>query len=91
MLEQVYAATWKELAAHADEFEDKQLRLTVVEELPPQNYRMLEVMRRIVERDKDRPLTAGDDTQKLLREARAGGMYGYEPTEQVLCADVLWR
>ena len=76
MLEQVYEGTWEDLAMHADEFEGKQLRLTVVEELPPQNSRMLEIMRRIAERDKNRPLTAGDDTQKLLREARDGKMYG---------------
>ena len=76
MLEQVFEGTWQDLAAHADEFEGKQLRLTVVEEPPRQNYQMLEVMLRIAERDKDRPLTSGDDTQKLLREARDGKMYG---------------
>ncbi|NOT64336.1 MAG: hypothetical protein HOP19_29310 [Acidobacteria bacterium] len=106
MLEQVYEGTWEDLAAHADEFEGKHLRLTVVEDTPRQNYQMLEVMRRIAERDKDRPLTSpepnyamlevlrqteelqqgmrftdGSDTQRLLREARAGGMYGDEPTE----------
>ncbi len=76
MDEQVFEGTWEELAAHADQFNGKQLRLTVLEAPPRQNYRMLEVMQRIAERDKDRPLTSGDDTQRLLREARDGKMYG---------------
>ena len=82
MLEQVYEGTWEDLAAHADEFEGKHLRLTVVEDkTPPLIQARLEVLRQIDELRKDMPMTDGSDSQRLLREARAGAMYGYEPTE----------
>ncbi len=84
MLEPVYEGTWEDLAAHADEFEGKQLRLTVVDETPlapPPNYAMLEVLRQTEELQRGLRFTDGSDTQRLLREARAGGMYGDEPTE----------
>lgn len=48
---------------------------------PEPNRGMLEVMRRIAERNQGKPLTSGADTLKILREARAGAMFGYEPTE----------
>lgn len=48
---------------------------------PTPNYAMLEALRRISERSKDMPYTSGEDTQRILREARAGAMFGYEPTE----------
>jgi Flp pilus assembly protein CpaB len=44
------------------------------------NERMLAVMRRIAERQKGRPYTDGTDTLRLLREARAGAMYGDDLT-----------
>ncbi len=52
-----------------------------VESVPTPNYGMLEALRRVAERSKDMPFTSGDDTLRLLREARAGAMFGYEPTE----------
>ena len=51
------------------------------EAAPTPNYGMLEALKRISERNKDRPYTSGEDTQRILREARAGAMFGYEPTE----------
>lgn len=82
MLEQVYEGTWEDLTAHADEFEGKQLRLTVVEDTtPPFIQARLEVLRQIDELRKDMPMTDGSDSQRLLREARAGAMWGYEPIE----------
>ena len=47
----------------------------------PPNAGMLAALREIAERQKDRPFTDGSDTMKLLREARGGAMYGYDPTE----------
>ena len=85
MLEQVYEGTWEDLVAHADEFEGKHLRLTVVENTssaPQPNYAMLDVLRKTEELQRGMSFTDGSDTQRLLREARAGGMYGYEPTER---------
>ena len=45
------------------------------------NEKALAALRQIAENQKDRPYSAGSDTQRLIREARAGAMYGYEPTE----------
>ncbi len=84
MLEQVLEGTWEEIAQHAGELAGKRVRLTVVEETPAAvqpNEAMLEAMRKIEERSKDMPFTSGEDTQRLLREARAGAMYGYDPIE----------
>lgn len=51
-------------------------------EAPPEpNRGMLEVMQGIAARNQGKPLTSGADTLKILREARAGAMFGYEPTE----------
>lgn len=51
------------------------------EAAPTPNYAMLEALRKIAERSKDMPYTSGEDTQRILREGRAGAMWGYEPTE----------
>lgn len=48
---------------------------------PTPNSAMLEALRKVSERSKDMPYTSGENTQKMLREARAGAMFGYEPTE----------
>ena len=45
------------------------------------NEKGLAIMREITERHKGRPHTDGSNTLRLLREARAGAMYGYDPTE----------
>lgn len=84
MDEQIFEGTWEEVAAHAEDFAGKQVRLTVLNETPsaPEpNYGMLEALRRAEEIQRGMRLTDGSDTQRMLREARAGGMYGYEPTE----------
>ncbi len=51
------------------------------ETTPTPNYGMLEALKRISERSKDMPYTSDEDTQRILREGRAGAMWGYEPTE----------
>jgi len=82
MDEQVYEGTWEEVAAHAEDFAGKHVRLTVVDEAPPLSLQArLEVLRRIEELQRDMPMTDGSDTQRRLREARAGAMWGYEPIE----------
>ncbi len=47
----------------------------------PPNEKGLAIMREIAERQKDMPYSDGSNSLKLLREARAGAMYGYDPTE----------
>ena len=45
------------------------------------NEKALAALRQIAENQKDRPYSDGSDTQRFIREARAGAMYGYDPTE----------
>jgi len=66
----------------ADEAEPNEIYdQEVTESAPTPNYAMLEALRKVAERNKNRPYTSGEDSQKMLREARAGAMFGYEPTE----------
>ncbi|MDX2043360.1 MAG: hypothetical protein SF097_19240 [Acidobacteriota bacterium] len=53
----------------------------VTEAKPTPNYAMLEAIRKVSERNKNRRYTSGEDTQRMLREARAGAMFGYEPRD----------
>lgn len=50
-------------------------------ETPPPNDARLSALQRIAERQAARPFTKSADTLTMLREARAGAMWGYEPTE----------
>jgi hypothetical protein len=50
------------------------------EELPPNDTR-LAALQRIAERQAKRPFTKSADTIAMLREARAGAMWGYDSTE----------
>ncbi|HZO90248.1 MAG TPA: hypothetical protein VFB38_18115 [Chthonomonadaceae bacterium] len=47
----------------------------------PPNEKMLAALAKIAELNEGRPFTDDSTTQRLLREARAGAMYGYDPTE----------
>jgi hypothetical protein len=52
------------------------------QEQPPRNEGMLAVIRRTQERLKNLPVSGSmEETLKLIREARAGAMWGYEPTD----------
>lgn len=52
------------------------------QEPPARNEAMLAVIRRTRERLKDMPVSGStEETLKLIREARAGAMWGYEPTD----------
>jgi hypothetical protein len=82
--DQVLEGTWEEVSRHAAELVGKRVRVTVLgeAEVPPRNEAMLEVLRRTAQRLKDQP--SGGPTEeslKILREGRAGGMWGDEPTE----------
>jgi hypothetical protein len=47
----------------------------------PRNEGMLRALADIEKRQAGRRSISGEETQRLLREARAGGMYGLDPTE----------
>lgn len=88
MLEEVLEGTWEEITQHADELAGKRVRLIVLEEAreealaaPRPNEAMLEALRKIAARNEGKPLTSGADTQRLLREARAGAMFDYDPVD----------
>ena len=80
MTEQVLEGNWEEIATHAQELAGHRVRVTI---LPDKGFRkpnkgMLQVVRQVTEDQKDMKWTSGDDTQRLLREARDGGMFGDE-------------
>lgn len=83
MATMVLEGTWEEIKQHETEFNGRRLRVTVLDEEPkPQpNQKMLEIMRRIKERQKGMRLTDGSKTQEILRRGRAGEMFGYESDE----------
>ena len=45
------------------------------------NLAALAILKQVRDRQKHRRETDASRTQELIREARAGGAYGYEPTE----------
>ena len=47
----------------------------------PPNEKMLAILKGIEESHKGRPFTSGVDSDRLLREARAGAMFGDDITE----------
>ena len=51
------------------------------EQVFPPNEKMLAIIKSIEESHKGRPFTSGVDSDRLLREARTGGMLGEDPTE----------
>jgi hypothetical protein len=58
--------------------EDPQPRNT---ENPPRNEAMFAALQRSAERLKDMPVSGStEQTLQIIREGRAGAMYGYEPT-----------
>jgi hypothetical protein len=54
--------------------------IDVVSQVKP-NEGMLATLREISELQKDMPHTDGSNTHRLIREARSGAMYGYDPSE----------
>ena len=52
------------------------------EETPQRNEAMFAALQRSAERLKNMPFSGStEDSLKILHEGRAGGMYGYDPTE----------
>lgn len=78
MATQVLEGTWEEITRHSKEFVGRKVRITILEEeiSPTPNYEMLEALRKVSERSKNMPVSSDEDTLKLIREARSGGMFG---------------
>jgi hypothetical protein len=83
MTPQVLEGAWEDILRHSDELTGRQVRLTVLPEDPQTvpNGKALAALREIAERQKGRRHTSGENTQKMLRQARGGGMYGLETIE----------
>jgi len=78
MATQVLEGTWEEIVRHAKEFAGRKVRITVLDEeaAPAPNREMLEALRKVSQRSKNMPVSSDEDTLKLIREARSGGMFG---------------
>ena len=70
--------TWEEITRHAKDFVGRKVRITVLDDevSPAPNREMLEALRKVSERSKNMPVSSDEDTLKLIREARSGGMFG---------------
>jgi hypothetical protein len=91
--QQVLEGTWEEIARHAEELKGRRVRLTVLTEGdaekrqgegPRPNEAMLQAMREAEEIQRGmnpKPVPPGLDAVSLIREARRGAMYGYDPAE----------
>jgi hypothetical protein len=64
----------------ADNHEEEVL-LAEPREEPRPNPEILAALQRIAERQSRRPFTKSRDSVTMLREARKGAIWGYEPTE----------
>ena len=80
MSEQVLEGTWEEVAEHANELAGRRVRLTIIEESnqPQQNQAMIEALRKVRERATTMSVSSGDETLRIIREGRAGKMWGYD-------------
>ncbi len=85
MATQILEGTWEEITEHAKSLVGKKVRVTVLEDepiaKPKPNEGMLEALRKVRERNKNMPESSGEDTLKMIREARSGGMFGDESGE----------
>lgn len=82
---QVLEGTWEEITQQSNRFVGRKVRVTILEDAPSEkpkpNLAMLEALRKVAERNKNMPESSGEDTLKMIREARSGGMFGDESDE----------
>ena len=78
MATQVLEGTWEEVMRHAKILVGRKVRVTILEdnEVLQPNQKALDVLRQISERQKNMRETSGENTLKMIREARSGGMFG---------------
>ncbi len=83
MVTDVLEGTWEEIAKHANRLAGKKLRVEVLEDepKPEPNRKALEVIQRVIERQKGMRETGGESAVDIIRRGRAGEMFGYESTE----------
>ena len=80
--------TWEEIVARSAELAARRVRVTVLdgaengqgEEVTPAE-RFAAALRELEKDDADMPFTSPANSVELVREARSGAMWGYEPEE----------
>ena len=85
---QILEGTWEEiLTRNAAQLAGRKVKVYIEADeqaeataFPP-NEKMLAILSQIQQNHKDRPFTDGSDTERLLREARSGAMFGHESSE----------
>jgi hypothetical protein len=85
-MSQTFEGTWEEITRHAAEWAGKRMRVTILSPEPEQedpvpNRGMLAALDEIAKRQEKQRETSGEGTQELIRQARAGAMYGSDPVE----------
>ena len=84
MEQRIFEGKWEDCVPHGPELAGRRVRITILEEndqMQP-NEAMLAVLRRAKIRAEQIPQTGStDDSLKLLRDGRAGKMFGHDPTE----------
>ena len=81
--------TWEEIAAHAAALAGRRVRVTVLDaaengqaaEAVSPAEQFAAAMLEAEEMEKEMPLAPAADSVALVREARSGAMYGYDPEE----------
>ena len=87
----VYQGTPEQLIKHLDRLPhtNKYKMMVTPEEASPiaPNEQALAMLRDIARMKENMKASDGSETDRLLRQARAGAMYGANPTEATACMD----
>ena len=77
MTTQVLEGTWEEIVRNSKTLVGRKVRVTILEdsEIPRSNQKALDILSKITERQKGMRETSGENTLKMIREARSGGMF----------------
>ncbi len=82
---QVLEGTWEEITRQASRFAGRKVRVTILEDEPiaksKPNLAMLEALRKVRERNKNRRETGGESSVDIIRRARAGEMFDDDTNE----------
>jgi hypothetical protein len=77
MATQVLEGTWEEVAQYAKNLIGRKVRVTVLDDevLPTPNKKMLDVINKVSENQKNRKETYGESSVDIVRRGRAGEMF----------------
>jgi hypothetical protein len=83
MARQVLEGTWEEVARHAKTFIGKKVRVTVFDDevLQKPNLKVLEIINKVSENQKNREETFGESSVDIIRRGRSGEMFNDNSNE----------